>query len=249
MATSGVGMLAQVLGSTLEANRRNAMWQAEQQQQNEMAEQSQQAARENLATQLKAHLMSQLIADATKNVAMAQSEDRWAQRERERDAAAAAALAKQEAHDKARLKLEQDKFDFLKGEHAADRAAALERVQAPRKSEHRGYSITERRGDVGRAGGGGQEPDFRKTQEAFEADKITRVYLAQIQAAASMPAQQRVAAEAEAKKQFDAKMAELQSRRSSGPVAPAAPPVVNNMPSMYLRQPQAPAEDDLFTVR
>ena len=46
MATSGVGMLAQVLGSTLEANRRNAMWRAEQEQQNEMAAQSQQAARE-----------------------------------------------------------------------------------------------------------------------------------------------------------------------------------------------------------
>lgn len=255
MATSGVGMLAQVLGSTLEANRRNAMWQGEQQQQNEMAQAQREAAQQHLAAQLRANLFGQLLADQNKNVAMARSEDRWAQRERERDAAAAAALAKQDAREASRVKAMEREWELrgAEGEKARAAAAELEKLRGENAARAAGTlrrSITERRGDVGRAGGGGQEPDVRKQAE-YNRMMAARAALGDaMKLAGAMPTTENRSKVAEAQKMFDEAYS-IYNRRypERGPVAPAAQPVVNNLPSMYLRQPQAPADDDLFTVR
>lgn len=165
---SGVGLLSQVLGSTLEANRRNAMWRAEQEQQNELAAAQMQAQKENLASQLKAHLLSQLVADATKNVAMAQSYDRQEAADKARDARAANLEAwrmkriddmdkAREARDAARLKGMLD----LEAARAAN-AQALKRTPAPPTTRR---TITERVGDNWGSRGGGQQPDVRRTPE------------------------------------------------------------------------------------
>jgi hypothetical protein len=168
MATSGVGMLAQVLGSTLDANRRNAMWQAEQEQQNEQADAARQAAQQNLATQLKAHLMSQLIADANKNVSMAQAEDRWNRRQddlmtrqdaREKAIAerSAAAIQRQKDADDARYKQAMD-LEEARAKHALE----LKGTKAPPTTR---YTISQRTGEGWSTGRGGQQPDVRKSYE------------------------------------------------------------------------------------
>ncbi|NCV02252.1 MAG: hypothetical protein EBV53_13870, partial [Proteobacteria bacterium] len=131
--------------------------------------------------QLKAHLMSQLIADANKNVSMAQAEDRWNRRQddlmtrqdaREKAIAerAAAAIERQIEAEKSKYKLAMD-LEAARAENAR----ALKGTKAPPTTR---YTISQRTGEGWSTGRGGQQPDVRKSYE-YNAMKAADAALAE----------------------------------------------------------------------
>lgn len=254
MATSGVNMLMQLLQQSQDARQKAAYFDAQQQEAEAQRVAAQQQQNQSLAQQLR----GQMLMHAMDDTARQHTDTVNYNRQVAADAAHWARVKEQENQRNARDDARWDaylKAAGLKADAQRDSAdiAGKSRVEAakvPRVSRHYGYSITERRGDVGRGDGGGQEPDVRKQAE-YNRMMAARAALGDaMKLAGSMPTTDNKAKVAEAQKVFDEAYA-IYNRRypERGAVAPATAPVVNNLPSMYLREQQAPAEDDLFTVK
>lgn len=182
MATSGVNMLMQLLQQSQDARQKAAYFDAQQQEAEAQRIAAQQQQNQSLAQQLRGQMLMHAMDDTARqstdtvnyNRQVAADSAHWA-RVKEQEAQR---NARDDAKWKAYLDAIKPKTESAEKVAEINARGRVEAANAPRVSKHYGYSITERRGDVGRAGGGGgQQSDVRKTQLFNEMNDAKGVYL------------------------------------------------------------------------